>query len=282
LVEPLGAEPVHRALEEDAARADVTTALLGESALRIAEGGFVAEETMVVAGTSVVRETFRQLDETAEFVDLVADGSRAAAGATIATVRGSVQTILAGERVALNFLQRLSGIATQTRMAVDAVAGTGAEITHTRKTTPGLRELECYAVRLGGGVAHRVSLADAVLWKDNHWLAAARLRVPLRDALAEVPEGTPVMVEVESIDQLEQALKAGVRRVLVDNQPAERVRAWVARCGPDVAVEASGGLTLATLRDYARAGARYLSIGMLTHSAPAARIRLDLSIPTSA
>jgi nicotinate-nucleotide pyrophosphorylase (carboxylating) len=192
-------------------------------------------------------------------------------------VRGSVQTILAGERVALNFLQRLSGIATQTRMAVDAVAGTGAEITHTRKTTPGLRELECYAVRLGGGVAHRASLADAVLWKDNHWLAAARLRVPLRDALAAVQEGTPVIVEVESIDQLEQALEAGVRRVLVDNQSPERVRAWVERCGPDVAVEASGGLTLATLRDYARAGARYLSIGMLTHSAPAAGIRLELS-----
>lgn len=277
MADPLGAEPVRRALEEDAARADVTTALLGTGALRMAEGGFVAEEAIVVAGTSVVRETFRQLDETAEFVDLVADGSRAAAGDTIATVRGSVQTILAGERVALNFLQRLSGIATQTRMAVDAVAGTGAEITHTRKTTPGLRELECYAVRLGGGVAHRASLADAVLWKDNHWLAAARLRVPLRDALAAVPEGTPVIVEVESIDQLEQALEAGVRRVLVDNQSPERVRAWVERCGPDVAVEASGGLTLATLRDYARAGARYLSIGMLTHSAPAAGIRLELS-----
>ncbi len=193
-----------------------------------------------------------------------------------------MRTILAGERVALNFLQRLSGVATCTRMAVDAVAGTGTEITHTRKTTPGLRELERYAVRMGGGVSHRASLADAVLWKDNHWLAAARLGVQLRDALASAPEGTPVIVEVESIEQLEQALEAGVRRVLVDNQSPDRVRAWVERCGPDVVVEASGGLNLATLQDYARAGARYLSIGMLTHSAPAARIRLDLSIPNSA
>lgn len=277
MADPLGAEPVRGALAEDTARADVTTALLGEGALRMAEGRFVAEDAMVVAGTPVAREVFRQLDGTAEFVELTTDGSRAATGDTIATVRGSVRTILAGERVALNFLQHLSGIATHTRMAVDAVAGTGTEITHTRKTTPGLRELECYAVRMGGGVAHRTSLADAVLWKDNHWLTADRLGVPLRDALAGVPEGTPVIVEVESIEQLEQALEAGVRRVLVDNQSPERVRAWVERCGPDVAVEASGGLTLATLRDYARAGARYLSIGMLTHSAPAARIRLDLS-----
>jgi len=189
-------------------------------------------------------------------------------------VRAPAATLLAGERVALNFLQRLCGIATLTRRAVEAVAGTAARITHTRKTTPGLRALERYAVTVGGGVANRGSLAEAVLWKDNHWalLGAGDLAA----ALAAAPPGVPVVVEVEDEAQLERALAAGVRHVLADNQTPERVAAWVRRAGPGVTVQASGGITPESARHYAQAGAALISIGALTHSAPAAPIRCDI------
>jgi nicotinate-nucleotide pyrophosphorylase (carboxylating) len=207
------------------------------------------------------------------------DGTRAHPNGVIATVRGRARVLLAGERVALNFLQRMSGIATLARRAVDAVAGTGAAVTDTRKTTPGLRALEKYAVRMGGGVNHRLSLADAVLWKDNHWQLLGPSGRPLRDVLAGAPAGLPITVEVESDVQLEAALAAGARRVLVDNQPPDRVAAWVRRAGPGVAIEASGGITPETAAAYAKAGARYISIGALTHSARAVGIRFELSAP---
>jgi nicotinate-nucleotide pyrophosphorylase (carboxylating) len=183
--------------------------------------------------------------------------------------------LLAGERVTLNFLQRLSGIATLTRRVVEAVAGTPARVTHTRKTTPGLRELELYAVRAGGGIANRASLADAVLWKDNHW---ALLKDPagLGWALGAAPGQVPVIVEVEDEAQLHAALAAGVTHLLVDNQTPERVAAWVRRAGPAVTIQASGGITAANARAYAEAGAALLAIGALTHSAPAAAIRCDI------
>ncbi len=279
MADDLGQGEVRRALAEDAASRDVTTALLGALADTPAVGRFIAEESCVVAGCPVARGVFRQIDPTVEFTEQVPDGARAAPGGVIAIVRGRARALLAGERVALNFLQRLSGIATLTRRAVDAVAGTGAEITDTRKTTPGLRALEKYAVRTGGGVNHRLSLADAVLWKDNHWQLLARGGRELREVLAAVPADTPVTVEVESDAQLAAALAAGARRVLVDNQAPERVAAWVRRVGPGVAIEASGGITPESAAAYARAGARYISIGALTHSARAVSIRLDLSIP---
>ena len=279
MADTLGEDEVRRALAEDAASRDVTTALLGALADTPAEGRFIAEEPCIVAGLPVARRVFRQLEPTVEFTEQVPDGARAAPGAVIAIVRGRARALLAGERVALNFLQRLSGIATLTRRAVDAVAGTHAEISDTRKTTPGLRALEKYAVRTGGGVNHRLSLADAVLWKDNHWQLLAPSGRELRDVLAAVPPGMAVTVEVETDAQLEAALAAGARRVLVDNQPPERVAAWVRRVGPGVAIEASGGITPESAAGYARAGARYISIGALTHSARAVGIRLDLSIP---
>src|SRR5439155_740473 len=183
--------------------------------------------------------------------------------------------VLAGERVALNFLQRLSGIATLTRRAVEAVTGTQARITHTRKTTPGLRALERYAVIVGGGVANRGSLAEAVLWKDNHWaLLGAGGLAP---ALAHAPPGVPIVVEVEDEAQFERALAAGVRHILADNQGPQRVAAWVRRAGPGVTIQASGGITPETARAYAEAGAALISIGALTHSAPAAPIRCDIT-----
>jgi len=270
-------EEVRHALDEDDARRDCTTTLLGDIASTPAAGRFVAEAPVVVAGGPVAAEVFRQLDPSVQFEQHVADGARAERGAVIATARGPARALLAGERVALNFLQRLSGIATVTRRAVDAVAGTGAIITDTRKTTPGLRALEKYAVRRGGGENHRLSLADAVLWKDNHWELLGRVGRSLAEVLRAVPAGTPVTVEVENEAQLEAALAAGVKRILVDNQPPERIAAWARRVG-SVAIEASGGITPETASAYANAGAHYISIGALTHSAPAAAIRLDLGI----
>lgn len=274
--ERLGEEEVRRALLEDAAFQDVTTALLGARAERAAVGRFLAERACVVAGGPVARETFRQLDPGSVFEQHTAEGGRAGPGDVIATVRGTARCLLAGERVALNFLRHLSGVATATRRAVEAIAGTGAQITDTRKTTPGLRALEKYAVRVGGGVNHRLSLADAILWKDNHWTVLGG--GILAEVLRAAPPDLPVTVEVEDVAQLEAALTAGARRILVDNQPPGRVAAWVTRCGPDVAIEASGGITAETAGAYARAGARYVSIGGLTAAPPAVDMRLDLAI----
>jgi nicotinate-nucleotide pyrophosphorylase (carboxylating) len=268
---------VRRALEEDDARRDVTTALLGDRGDAVALGRFIAEAACVVAGGPVAGEVFRQLDPSIRFEQHIPEGGRAEKGDLIATATGPARSLLAGERVALNFLQRLTGIATLTRSAVDAVAGTGAIITDTRKTTPGLRALEKYAVRMGGGENHRLSLADAVLWKDNHWELLERTGRSLAELLHSVPDGTAVTVEVENEEQLEAALAAGVKRILVDNQPPERLAQWVRRAAP-AAVEASGGVTPEKAAAYAKAGARYVSMGALTHSAPAVAIRLDLQL----
>ncbi len=276
--EPTVVEAVRRAIQEDGATHDVTTALLGELAVQMAEGRFRAEEPLVVAGLPVASCAFRELDKSCVFTVEVAEGDPVAPGQISATVRGPARALLAGERVALNFLQRLSAIATQTRRAVDAIHGTGAEITDTRKTTPGLRFLEKYAVRVGGGVSHRSSLADAVLWKDNHWAMLQESGRRLADVLRNAPEGIPVIVEVENERQLEEAVNAGVQRILVDNQPPGRVGAWVERAGPGVAIEASGGVTPETARAYAEAGARFISMGSLTHSVRAAVITFELTL----
>ncbi len=273
MAEPLGQSDVRRALAEDLASGDVTTRLLGAAAARAAALRFVAEAPFVVAGLPVVDLTFKELDPHAQLETHVADGAWAEPGVTVATVRAQARGLLSGERVALNFLQRLSGIATLTRRVVDAVAGTPARITHTRKTTPGLRALEVYAVRMGGGVDNRASLADAVLWKDNHWVL---LQGTLADALEAAPPGLPVMVEVENDVQLAAALTAGVTHLLVDNQTPEKLAAWAQTAGPRVTIQASGGITVDTARAYAEAGATLIAIGALTHSAPAAAIRCEL------
>jgi len=276
LADALGREEVQRALAEDRAAEDVTTRLLGAAARRPACAAFVAEGRFVVAGLPIVARVYSELERDACFEPDGAEGEWVAAGTVLARVRATAGALLAGERVALNFLQRLSGIATLTRRAVDAVAGTQARITHTRKTTPGLRALERYAVTVGGGVANRGSLAEAVLWKDNHWaLLGAGGLAP---ALASAPPGVPIMVEVEDEAQLEQALAAGVRHILADNQGPERVAAWVRRVGPGVTIQASGGITPESARAYGEAGAALISIGALTHSAPAAPIRCDIRL----
>jgi nicotinate-nucleotide pyrophosphorylase (carboxylating) len=278
LAEGLGVEEVRRALAEDRAAEDVTTRLLGALKDRPACADFVAEGRFVVAGLPVVARVYEELDGKARVDTPCREGEWTEPGAVLARVHAAASTLLSGERVALNFLQRLSGIATLTRRAVDAAGGTAARITHTRKTTPGLRALERYAVTVGGGVENRSSLAEAVLWKDNHWalLGGGSLAV----ALAAAPPEAPVVVEVESEAQLEQALAAGVRQILVDNQTPARVATWVRRAGPGVTVQVSGGITLESVRAYAEAGAHLIAIGALTHSAAAAPIRCDIRQPS--
>jgi len=276
LAERLGVVEVRRALAEDHAAEDITTRLLG-TAPEGALARFVAEGRFVVAGVPVAATVFHELDPAAQITPQSVEGTWAGPGKAIATVRGHAAALLAGERVALNFLQRLSGIATLTRRAVEAVAGTGARITHTRKTTPGLRALERYAVRVGGGIDNRASLADAILWKDNHWALLARNGNSLATALHRASPGVPVIVEVETEAQLEQALTAGVQHLLVDNQPPDRLAAWARRAGPGVTIQASGGITHENARAYAEAGAGLIAIGALTHSAPAAPIRCEIA-----
>ena len=270
-------EAVRRALREDQASADATTRLLGATADRRVVARFVAEGRFVVAGLPIAAAAVRELDSDVQFPES-AEGAWVGPGDVIAAIRARAGAILSAERVALNFLQRLSGIATATRRAVDAVAGTPARITHTRKTTPGLRALEQYAVRVGGGVDNRSSLADAILWKDNHWALLARngKKHSLAETLRGAPGGTQVIVEVESDAQLAEALAAGVTHLLVDNQPPERVAEWVTRAGPGITIQASGGITLENARAYAEAGAALLAIGALTHSVRAAPITCEL------
>jgi nicotinate-nucleotide pyrophosphorylase (carboxylating) len=266
-------EAVRRALREDRASEDATTRLLGRAAAQLVGARFVAEGTFVVAGLPIAAAAVRELDPDVQFPES-AEGAWARPGDVIAAVRCRDGAILSAERVALNFLQRLSGIATATRRAVDAVAGTAARITHTRKTTPGLRALEQYAVRVGGGVDNRASLADAILWKDNHWALLGRQS--LAETLRGAPADLPVIVEVESEAQLEEALAAGVTHLLVDNQSPARVSEWVKRAGPEVTIQASGGITLENARAYAEAGAALLAIGALTHSVMAAPITCEI------
>lgn len=276
MADPLGAEEVRRALAEDRADHDVTTNLLGAGDARAVGGRFIAESRFVVAGLPIVTRVFQQLDPRAVIEATTPEGEWSRPGAIVARVQTSVRAHLAGERVALNFLQRLSAVATLTRRAVEAVAGTGAKITHTRKTTPGLRALELYAVIVGGGVENRTSLADAVLWKDNHWALLDAGHTSLKDAIGNAPPGVPVIVEVETDAQLEQALAAGVKHILADNQPPAQIANWVRRAGPDVTIQASGGITVETARAYGEAGANLISIGALTHSASAAPIRYEI------
>ncbi len=267
LTEPAWDSYAERALAEDDAHRDVTTALLGDRARRPAVGRFRAESGFVVAGLPLVEAVFRAVDASTGMARLVVEGASAGPQCVIAEVRGPGGALLSGERVALNYLQRLSGIATITRRAVDAVAGTGAVITDTRKTTPGIRELEKYAVRVGGGQNHRTSLADAVLWKDNHWQLLGAANGGLRDLIRQVPPGLPVCVEVENDHQLETALAAGVGWILADNQTPETIAEWSRRAGSNVTIEASGGITPDNARPFAEAGAQRISIGALT-SAP--------------
>ncbi len=210
-----------------------------------------------------------------------ADGDQVTTPRVIGTLHGPLRAILRAERPLLNLMQRACGIATMTRQYVDAVAGTDCRVLHTRKTTPGLRTFEVHAVLAGGGALHRIDLATTVMVKDNHWQALRASGRTLAEALADaVADGvTGLQVEVEAVDQVDEAVAAGATRLLIDNQTPETVRAWAARARashPAIEIEATGGITLATLRAYAEAGADYVSTGALTHSVVAADLGVEI------
>lgn len=272
---------VGAALEEDAPWGDLTsTTLLPADATATAD--LVAREAGVFSGGEVFAAAFR-LTDTALDVDLhVGDGDDFAAGDVLASVSGSARSVLTAERVALNFTQRMSGIATLTAAYVAAIDGTGARIADTRKTTPGLRAFERHAVESGGGRNHRHSLSDAVMAKDNHLAVLKRsgrdLATALREALSRLPHTTHVVVEVDRLDQIEAVLDGGAHTVLLDNFSLDDLRKGVALIGDRATVEASGGVNLDTVGDIARTGVDVISVGALTHSARALDLGLDLRI----
>lgn len=227
----------------------------------------------VVAGLDVARAVFERLDGSLRFDALAPEGEWREPG-VLAEVSGAAASILAGERVALNFLGRLSGVATLTARYVQAVEGTRARILDTRKTTPGLRELEKAAVRAGGGLSHRSGLYDAILVKENHAALAGGVGEATRRALAAAAEGVTVEVECATLDEVEAAVAAGVPRILLDNMTLPELRQAVGIAAGRAELEASGGITLETVRAVAETGVDYISVGALTHSAPA----LDVSL----
>ena len=274
---------VRQALAEDVGAGDVSTALAVEPAAR-AVACLVARDAGIVAGLPLLDLVWGGLSPGVAVNWLVADGAAVAAGEAIARVSGPAAAILTGERTALNFLQHLSGIATQTARFVAAVAGTGCAVLDTRKTLPGYRALAKYAVRAGGGENHRFGLYDRVLLKDNHWLAAGSGMAGLVARARREQPGLTVQIEVDGLDQLAIVLPLGVEWVLLDNlAPADVARAVALRDAADPArrtrLEVSGNVTLQTARSYADAGADAISVGRLTHSAPALDLGLDFSPP---
>jgi nicotinate-nucleotide pyrophosphorylase (carboxylating) len=265
---------VRAALDEDLGRGDLTTEVTVPESAR-ARGDLVAKQELVVAGMDVARAAFLALDPSASWQPDAREGDRFFPATVMGSVTGRARALLTAERVALNFLQRMCGVATLTRRFVDAVAGTRARIRDTRKTTPLLRALEKHAVEVGGGTLHRPGLDAAILVKDNHIRIAGSVRQATLRAVAGA-EGREVEIEVERLDQVEDAIHAGAQMVLLDNFTPEEVREAVELVGGRIPVEVSGGVRLDNVRAYAEAGPDYIAVGALTHSAPAADISLEI------
>ena len=266
---------VAAALEEDDTRHDITTAATVLSDRR-ARCRLVARQSGVIAGLALACEAFQQLDSAVTIRIDRDDGSRVTEATPVMFLSGHARGLLSAERVALNFVQRLSGIATLTARYVEAVAGTRAHILDTRKTTPGWRRLEKYAVRAGGGLNHRMDLSNAVLIKDNHLAAVdGDIGIAVKRARAVAPMGIKVEVECESIEQVHAALNAGADVIMLDNMSLTEMREAVKLVEGRAVTEASGGVTLATVRRIAETGVDWISVGALTHSAPALDLALD-------
>ncbi|WP_432097117.1 carboxylating nicotinate-nucleotide diphosphorylase [Streptomyces sp. bgisy100] len=276
-LDPVQVEDIaHLAIDEDLDQGvDVTTvATIPEDA--VAVGDFTAREAGTVAGLRIAEAVLSVVcTDEFEVERHVEDGERVAAGQKLLSVRTRTRDLLTGERSALNLMCRLSGIATATREWADLLQGTGAAVRDTRKTTPGLRALEKYAVRCGGGVNHRMSLSDAALIKDNHVVAAGGVAAAFTAVRSEFP-GVPIEVEVDRLDQIEPVLREGADLILLDNFSPEQTREAVALVAGRARLESSGRLTLATARGYAETGVDYLAVGSLTHSSPILDIGLDL------
>ena len=268
---------VRGALEEDGAFDDVTTIATVVSDRRI-RGTLAARGSGVIAGIALAVETFRMLVPKVSIRLDVEDGGRVKKGASVAYLTGHARGLLSAERVALNFLQHLSGIATLTARYVDAVAGTKAKILDTRKTLPGWRKLEKYAVLAGGGMSHRFNLSAAVLIKDNH-LAAVDGDVKLAiQRVRQYAPGKPIEIECDRIEQVAQAIEAKAEIILLDNMPPDKLRECVDLVAGRAIIEASGGVNLETVRAIAESGVDWISIGKLTHSAPALDLALDFDL----
>ena len=266
---------VAAALEEDDTRHDITTAATVVSDRR-ARCRLVARQSGVIAGLKLACDAFEQLDKAVTIRIDHDDGSKVRADMPVVFLSGHARGLLSAERVALNFVQHLSGIATLTARYVEAVAGTGAHILDTRKTTPGLRRLEKYAVRAGGGLNHRMDLSSAVLIKDNHLAAVdGDIGAAVKRARALAPAGIKVEVECDMLDQVEAALDAGVDVIMLDNMHLSDLREAVKLVDGRAVTEASGGVTLESVRRIADTGVNWISVGALTHSAPALDLALD-------
>jgi nicotinate-nucleotide pyrophosphorylase (carboxylating) len=263
-------------LAEDLGGGDLTAAACFPEPGQPTRAVIRSRQPCTAAGVTVAGRAFALADATLHSTPAVADGTAVGAGATLLTVEGAVAPLLSAERVALNLLQRLCGVATLTARFVAAVAGSGAAICDTRKTTPGLRLLEKYAVRCGGGTNHRFGLFDAVLIKDNHIRACGSVAEAVARARCHAPEGIKIEVEVEDLAQLGEALAAGTDLVLLDNMDVETMRSAVTQVGGRVPLEASGGVTLETVGRIAATGVQFISVGALTHSAPAIDLSLEL------
>jgi nicotinate-nucleotide pyrophosphorylase (carboxylating) len=269
------ADPIQNAILEDVGPGDLTSAFLvpadHKSAARI-----FAKEDAVVAGVEAAREVYHQVDPKIVITLQKNDGDSVQFGDTVLEITGSTRSILTGERVALNFIQRLSGVATVTRKFVDAVAGTGAEILDTRKTTPGIRALEKAAVKAGGGRNHRMGLFDAVMVKDNHLLAHPDLPAAIQVIRHKYPK-LLIEVEADSIEQVREFVRLeAVDVILLDNMSPDEIRKCVALRRPGLRFEASGGVSLTTVRAIAETGVDFISVGQLTHSAPSIDFSLEL------
>jgi len=266
---------IEQALAEDIGPGDVTSgAVIPEDSSSTAE--IIAKEDLVLAGIPFAREVFRTLDPGVRFTPVAHDGSRVPFGSLIARVQGNTRVLLAGERVALNIMQHLSGIATLTARFVELLKGSRATILDTRKTLPGLRELEKYAVRMGGGRNHRFGLYDGVLIKDNHITAAGSIIKAMAAVRNKVHPLLMVEVEVKTLDEVREALAAGAMMIMLDNMPPDMMKQAVNIVAGRIPVEASGNVTLETVRAIADTGVDFISSGSLTHSAPAADISMKI------
>jgi len=268
---------VRAALEEDIGRGDLTTQLTVPAGTR-AEAELLAKQDLVLAGLPLLERVFDLLGATVKIAHRVAEGSLVGRGTVVSVLEGAAADLLTGERVALNFVQHLSGVATLTRRFVDAVAGTRARIVDTRKTLPGLRVLEKYAVRTGGGANHRMGLDDGVLIKDNHIVAAGGITAAVTRARETLPHTVKIEVECTTLAQVDEALGVAAEAILLDNMTPERMKEAVARIGGRAVVEASGGVNLDTVRAIAETGVDLISVGALTHSAPAVDLSLEVRL----
>jgi nicotinate-nucleotide pyrophosphorylase (carboxylating) len=271
-------ELVKKAVLEDAGSGDITT-LLTIPENQTGKATIVAKEPGVLAGINVAKLVFFDVDHELRFIGFLKDGKHFDKDSVIAEVAGRVRSILTAERTALNFLQRMSGIATLTRRYVDTVKGAKGKILDTRKTTPMLRELEKYSVRMGGGYNHRFGLHDMILIKDNHVRAVGGIRSAVMLARSGNVKGLLIEVEAKTVSEAKQALELGVPRILLDNMTLPQIRSVVKMTRGHTKLEASGGITLRNVRAIAKTGVNYISVGALTHSAPAVDISLELEKP---